>query len=135
MVCYLPLFAAAVAHFSSVAGAAPHAPRFVLLDDAFPKIDVRTHPLLFGLLVDRDLDFLITSESCRNGWRVTNYDSRAISFAAASEFVRLRRGTAGLSGPQAVEGMLGRGVRLSRREPGVVWNQRWTLLPSADCSR
>jgi len=62
VVCYLPLFAAAAAHFSSVAGAAPHAPRFVLLDDAFPKIDVRTHPLLFGLLVDLDLDFLITSE-------------------------------------------------------------------------
>jgi len=38
------------------------APRFVLLDDAFPKIDARTHPLLFGLLVDLDLDFVITSE-------------------------------------------------------------------------
>jgi uncharacterized protein (TIGR02680 family) len=62
VVCYLPLFAAAAAHFSSVAGAAPYAPRFVLLDDAFPKIDVRTHPLLFRLLVDLDLDFLITSE-------------------------------------------------------------------------
>jgi len=62
VVCYLPLFAAAAAHFSSVAGAAPYAPRFVLLDDAFPKIDVRTHPLLFGLLVELDLDFLITSE-------------------------------------------------------------------------
>ena len=32
-----------------------------LLDDAFPKIDTRTHPLLFGLLVDLDLDF-VTSE-------------------------------------------------------------------------
>lgn len=62
VLCYLPLFAAAAAHFTSVAGAAPHAPRFVLLDDAFPKIDVRTHPLLFGLLVDLDLDFIITSE-------------------------------------------------------------------------
>jgi hypothetical protein len=62
VVCYLPLFAAAAAHFSSLAGAAPHAPRFVLLDDAFPKIDVRTHPLLFGLLVDLDLDFVVTSE-------------------------------------------------------------------------
>jgi uncharacterized protein (TIGR02680 family) len=60
--CYLPLFAAAAAHFTSVAGAAPHAPRFVLLDDAFPKIDARTHPLLFGLLVQLDLDFVITSE-------------------------------------------------------------------------
>ena len=60
--CYLPLFAAAAAHFTSVAGAAPHAPRFVLLDDAFPKIDARTHPLLFGLLVQLDLDFVVTSE-------------------------------------------------------------------------
>jgi uncharacterized protein (TIGR02680 family) len=62
VVSYLPLFAAAAAHFHSVAGAAPHAPRFVLLDDAFPKIDARTHPELFGLLVDLDLDFVITSE-------------------------------------------------------------------------
>lgn len=62
VLCYLPLFAAASAHFTSVAGAAPHAPRFVLLDDAFPKIDARTHPLLFGLLVDLDLDFVVTSE-------------------------------------------------------------------------
>jgi hypothetical protein len=62
VVCYLPLFAAAAAHFTSLAGAAPHAPRFVLLDDAFPKIDVRTHPLLFGLLVAFDLDFVVTSE-------------------------------------------------------------------------
>jgi uncharacterized protein (TIGR02680 family) len=62
IVCYLPLFAAAAAHFTSLAGAAPRAPRFVLLDDAFPKIDVRTHPLLFGLLVDLDLDFVVTSE-------------------------------------------------------------------------
>ena len=62
VVCYLPLFAAAAAHFSSLAGAAPQSPRFVLLDDAFPKIDVRTHPLLFGLLVQLDLDFVVTSE-------------------------------------------------------------------------
>ena len=62
VLCYLPLFAAAAAHFSSLAGAAPHAPRLILLDDAFPKIDVRTHPLLFGLLVQLDLDFVVTSE-------------------------------------------------------------------------
>jgi uncharacterized protein (TIGR02680 family) len=62
VICYLPLFAAAAAHFTSVAGAAPDAPRLILLDDAFPKIDVRTHPLLFGLLVDLDLDFVLTSE-------------------------------------------------------------------------
>ncbi|WP_281964383.1 TIGR02680 family protein [Serinicoccus marinus] len=62
VLCYLPLFAAAAAHFTTLAGAAPHAPRLVLLDDAFPKIDVRTHPLLFGLLVQLDLDFVVTSE-------------------------------------------------------------------------
>ncbi|WP_344805442.1 SbcC/MukB-like Walker B domain-containing protein [Microlunatus ginsengisoli] len=62
VLCYLPLFAAAAAHFTSLAGAAPYAPRLVLLDDAFPKIDVRTHPLLFGLLVQLELDFVITSE-------------------------------------------------------------------------
>jgi hypothetical protein len=62
VVCYLPLFAAASAHFTSVAGAAAEAPRFILLDDAFPKIDAKTHPKLFGLLVDFDLDFVVTSE-------------------------------------------------------------------------
>ena len=62
VLCYLPLFAAAAAHFTSLAGAAPYAPRLVLLDDAFPKIDVKTHPLLFGLLVQLELDFVITSE-------------------------------------------------------------------------
>lgn len=62
VVCYLPLFAAASAHFTSVAGAAASAPRFILLDDAFPKIDAKTHPKLFGLLVDFDLDFVVTSE-------------------------------------------------------------------------
>ncbi len=62
VVCYLPLFAAAAAHFTSLAVEAPLAPRFVLLDDAFPKIDVRTHPVLFGLLVDLELDWVVTSE-------------------------------------------------------------------------
>lgn len=62
VVCYLPLFAAASAHFTSVAGAAADSPRFILLDDAFPKIDMKTHPKLFGLLVDFDLDFVVTSE-------------------------------------------------------------------------
>src|SRR5699024_8100648 len=33
VLCYLPLFAAAAAHFTSLAGAAPFAPRLVLLDD------------------------------------------------------------------------------------------------------
>ncbi|MGH8828992.1 MAG: SbcC/MukB-like Walker B domain-containing protein, partial [Jiangellaceae bacterium] len=62
VVSYLPLFAAAAAHFDAVGEGAPHAPRFVLLDDAFPKIDAQTHPRLFGLLVALDLDWVMTSE-------------------------------------------------------------------------
>ncbi len=62
VVCYLPLFAAAAAHYTNRAGAAANAPRLILLDDAFPKIDARTHPKLFGLLVELDLDFVVTSE-------------------------------------------------------------------------
>ncbi|MFP3964644.1 SbcC/MukB-like Walker B domain-containing protein [Actinomadura fulvescens] len=62
VVSYLVLFATAAAHFSSVAEAAPNAPRLILLDDAFAKVDEPTHGRLLGLLVDLDLDFIITSE-------------------------------------------------------------------------
>ena len=62
VVSYLVLFAAAAAHFSSLADAAPDAPRLILLDDAFAKVDEPTHGRLLGLLVDLDLDFLLTSE-------------------------------------------------------------------------
>jgi len=63
VVCYLPLFAAAAAHFSSVAGACPARARASCCSTTRSRRSTwRTHPLLFGLLVDLDLDFLITSE-------------------------------------------------------------------------
>ena len=62
VVAYLVLFATAAAHFTSVAASASAAPRLILLDDAFAKVDEPTHGRLLGLLVDLDLDFIITSE-------------------------------------------------------------------------
>ncbi|MDL4774540.1 TIGR02680 family protein [Actinomadura xylanilytica] len=62
VVSYLVLFATAAAHFSSLGDSAPAAPRLILLDDAFAKVDEPTHGRLLGLLVELDLDFVITSE-------------------------------------------------------------------------
>jgi uncharacterized protein YPO0396 len=62
IVSYLPLFAAVAASCDSLAETAPDAPRFLLLDDAFAKVSEDNHPKLFGLLVEFDLDFIITSE-------------------------------------------------------------------------
>jgi uncharacterized protein (TIGR02680 family) len=62
VVSYLVLFATAAAHFSSLGGTTPTAPRLILLDDAFAKVDEPTHGRLLGLLVELDLDFVITSE-------------------------------------------------------------------------
>jgi hypothetical protein len=62
VVSYLPLFAAAAAHFSALAEHWPATPRLILLDDAFAKVDEPTHGRLLRLLVDMDLDFIITSE-------------------------------------------------------------------------
>jgi uncharacterized protein (TIGR02680 family) len=59
---YLALFAAAAAHFEAIARDAPSAPRLLLLDDAFAKVDEPTHAHLLGLLVELGLDFVITSE-------------------------------------------------------------------------
>ena len=59
---YLALFAAAAAHFEAIARDAPEAPRVLLLDDAFAKVDEPTHGQLLGLLVDLGLDFVLTSE-------------------------------------------------------------------------
>jgi uncharacterized protein (TIGR02680 family) len=59
---YLALFAAAAAHFEAIARDAPAAPRLLLLDDAFAKVDEPTHAQLLGLLVDLGLDFVLTSE-------------------------------------------------------------------------
>ncbi|WP_233636420.1 MULTISPECIES: TIGR02680 family protein [unclassified Streptomyces] len=65
---YLVLFAAAAAHFTSLAGSAPHAPRLILLDDAFAKVDEPTHGRLGRILVDLDLDFVLTSERLMGNW-------------------------------------------------------------------
>jgi uncharacterized protein (TIGR02680 family) len=56
---YLALFAAAAAHFDTLGKGCP---RLLLLDDAFAKVDEPTHGRLLRLLVDLDLDFMITSE-------------------------------------------------------------------------
>lgn len=56
---YLALFSAASAHFD---GLGDRCPRLLLLDDAFAKVDEPTHGRLLELLVDLDLDFMITSE-------------------------------------------------------------------------
>ncbi|MDA2815196.1 TIGR02680 family protein [Nocardiopsis sp. RSe5-2] len=62
VVAYLVLFAAAAAQYDSLAKSAPDAPRLILLDDAFAKVDEPTHGRLLGLLVELDLDFVLTSE-------------------------------------------------------------------------
>jgi uncharacterized protein (TIGR02680 family) len=59
---YLALFAAAAAHFEAIARETPAAPRLLLLDDAFAKVDEPTHGHLLGLLVELGLDFVLTSE-------------------------------------------------------------------------
>lgn len=65
---YLVLFAAAAAHFTTLGEATPHAPRLILLDDAFAKIDEPTHGRLGRILVDLDLDFVLTSERLMGNW-------------------------------------------------------------------
>ncbi|WP_343070782.1 TIGR02680 family protein [Nocardiopsis mwathae] len=62
VIAYLVLFAAAAAQFDALAEHAPAAPRLILLDDAFAKVDEPTHGRLLGLLVELDLDFVLTSE-------------------------------------------------------------------------
>lgn len=62
MVTYLPMFAAVAASCDSLAEVSPDALRFVLLDDAFNKVSEDNHGKLFGLLVELDLDFIVTSE-------------------------------------------------------------------------
>ena len=59
---YLALFAAAAAQFEAIARHTPEAPRLLLLDDAFAKVDEPTHGHLLGLLVKLGLDFVLTSE-------------------------------------------------------------------------
>lgn len=56
----LPLFAAASAFYSSAAN--PHAPRLVMLDEAFAGVDDRARAQCLGLLAAFDLDVVMTSE-------------------------------------------------------------------------
>jgi uncharacterized protein (TIGR02680 family) len=56
---YLALFAAAAAHFDGLGASCP---RLLLLDDAFAKVDEPTHGRLLELLIELDLDFVMTSE-------------------------------------------------------------------------
>jgi hypothetical protein len=59
---YLALFSAAASHFQAIARETPTAPRLLLLDDAFAKVDEPTHGHLLGLLVQLGMDFVLTSE-------------------------------------------------------------------------
>ena len=59
---YLALFSAAASHFQAIARETPSAPRLLLLDDAFAKVDEPTHSHLLGLLVQLGMDFVLTSE-------------------------------------------------------------------------
>lgn len=55
---HLPLFAAAAAHYSS---ASEHAPRLIMLDEAFAGIDQGMRASCLGLLQSFDLDSFMTS--------------------------------------------------------------------------
>ena len=55
----VPLFAAASSHYGS---AQEHAPRLVLLDEAFAGIDDEARASCMGLIREFDLDFVMTSE-------------------------------------------------------------------------
>ncbi|NEV64198.1 TIGR02680 family protein [Thiorhodococcus minor] len=59
LVVTLPLFAAASSHYG---GAAPEAPRLVMLDEAFAGIDDDSRAKCLGLMAQFDLDFMLTSE-------------------------------------------------------------------------
>jgi uncharacterized protein (TIGR02680 family) len=56
----IPLFAAASSFYSSAANA--HAPRLVMLDEAFAGVDDRARAKCLGLLAAFDLDVVMTSE-------------------------------------------------------------------------
>ena len=56
----VPLFAAAASHYASAGN--PHAPRLILLDEAFAGVDDRSRASYLGLLAEFDLDVVMTSE-------------------------------------------------------------------------
>lgn len=55
---HLPLFAAVSAHYQTD----PGAPRFILLDEVFVGVDSSNRGQVFDLLVDLDLDLVLTSD-------------------------------------------------------------------------
>jgi uncharacterized protein YPO0396 len=56
----VPLFAAIASFYSQ--GSSPHAPRLMLLDEAFAGIDNAARAHCMGLIREFDLDFVVTSE-------------------------------------------------------------------------
>ena len=56
----VPLFAAASSYYTSAGS--PHAPRLVMLDEAFAGVDDDSRAKCFGLLASFDLDVVMTSE-------------------------------------------------------------------------
>jgi uncharacterized protein (TIGR02680 family) len=56
----VPLFAAASSYYTSAGN--PHAPRLVMLDEAFAGVDDRARAKCLGLLAAFDLDVVMTSE-------------------------------------------------------------------------
>lgn len=56
----VPLFAAVASFYGQ--GASPHAPRLMLLDEAFAGIDDAARAHCMGLIHEFDLDFVLTSE-------------------------------------------------------------------------
>ena len=69
LVSYVTLFAAAAAFYGAVGAVSEVGPlRLVLLDEAFERLDDPTVARMLGLLVDLDMDWIITWPS---GWGVS----------------------------------------------------------------
>jgi uncharacterized protein YPO0396 len=75
LVSYVTLFAAAAAFYGAISGVGPTDEtaagplRLVLLDEAFERLDDPTIARMLGLLVDLDMDWIITWPS---GWGVSD---------------------------------------------------------------
>ncbi|HEY0501449.1 MAG TPA: TIGR02680 family protein [Kutzneria sp.] len=70
LVSYVTLFAAAASFYDAVSSGGDEAPlRLVLLDEAFERLDDPTIARMLGLLVDLDMDWVITWPS---GWGVSS---------------------------------------------------------------
>ncbi len=78
LVSYVTLFAAAAAFYGAISGATSGTDetgplRLVLLDEAFERLDDPTIARMLGLLVDLDMDWIITWPS---GWGVSDHIPR-----------------------------------------------------------